>query len=83
MLRVERVRYSERMWVRRMLVPVLTQEDVARAVVAGVRSNNHLIVIPSMMKLVYSLHFYFPWLVQWLMTITGYRSTRRANVPAE
>jgi short-subunit dehydrogenase len=63
--------------IARLLVPVLTEEKVARAVVAGVRGNRRLIVIPGMMKLVYLLHSFFPWLVQWLMTVTGHRPSRR------
>ena len=55
-----------------MLVPVLTQEQVAKAIVEGVRRKKQLIVIPSMMKLVYVLHFFFPSLVRWLMRTTGY-----------
>ena len=59
--------------IARMLIPVLTKEQVARAVVAGIRGNKRFIVIPRMLQLIYLLHFAFPWLVQWLMTITGYR----------
>ncbi len=71
--------------IAKMLVPVLTEEQVARAVVAGVNGNHRLIVVPGMMKLVYLLHSISPWLVQWLMTRTGYRPPRRAeasNAPA-
>lgn len=60
--------------IARWLVPVLTEEQVARAVVAGVCRERRLIVIPRMMKFVYSLNYIFPWGVQWLMTRTGYRS---------
>lgn len=59
--------------IARLLVPVLNEEQVARAVASGIRLNCRFIVIPSMLKLVYLLHFLFPWLVQWLMTTTGYR----------
>lgn len=56
-----------------LMIPVLTPEQVGQAVVVGVRKNKRLIVIPFMMKLIYLQHFFFPWVVQWLMTITGYR----------
>jgi uncharacterized protein len=59
------------------LIPVLKPEQVAKAVVAGVRGNKSLIVIPFMMKVIYLQHALFPWLVQWLMTVTGYRPLRR------
>lgn len=60
--------------IARMLVPVLSIEEVAKAVVDGIRRNRRLIVVPSMMKLVFVLHYAFPWIVQWLMTRTGYRA---------
>jgi short-subunit dehydrogenase len=66
--------------IARMLVPVLTEEHVARAVVAGIRRNKRFIIIPTMLQLVYQLHFAFPWLVQWLMTITGF--SLRKNIDA-
>jgi len=56
-----------------LLIPVLSKEHVAKAVVCGVKKNKKLIVIPFMLKLVYLQHFFFPWLVQWLMTVTGFR----------
>jgi short-subunit dehydrogenase len=59
------------------LIPVLTTEQVAQAVVAGVRGNRRLIVIPFMMKVIYVQHALFPWLVQWLMTATGYGPARK------
>jgi short-subunit dehydrogenase len=51
----------------------LSEEQVARAVIAGVEHNRRVIVVPTMMKAVYLLHALFPWLVQWLMTVTGHR----------
>ncbi len=59
------------------MIPVLKPEEVGNAVVAGVRANKRLIVIPLMMKVIYVQHALFPWVVQWLMTATGYRPTRR------
>ncbi len=47
------------------------------AIVAGVRANKRLIVIPLMMKVIYVQHALFPWVVQWLMTVTGYRPAPR------
>jgi short-subunit dehydrogenase len=55
------------------MIPVLRPEEVAKAIVAGVRGNKRLIVIPFMMKVIYLQHALFPWAVQWLMTATGYR----------
>ena len=61
------------------MIPVLKPEEVGKAVVAGVRANKRLIVIPFMMKLIYVQHAIFPWLVQWLMTSTGYRHRTRGT----
>ena len=58
------------------LIPPLTLEQVGEAVVNGVERNKRLIVIPFMMRLTYWQHAVLPWLVQWLMTITGYRRPR-------
>lgn len=55
------------------MIPNLTPEQVGRAIVKGVRRDKRLIVIPFMMKTIYLQHFFFPWVVQWLMTVTGYR----------
>ncbi len=59
------------------LIPVLTAEQVGKAIVAGVRADKRLIVIPFMMKVIYLQHALFPWAVQRLMTATGYRSPRK------
>ena len=49
------------------------QGTPAEAVVAGVSRNKRFIVVPAMLKTVYLLNYLSPWLVQWLMTRTGYR----------
>ncbi len=59
------------------MIPVLTPEQVAAAIVSGVRKNKRLIVVPFMMKVIYLQHFLFPWIVQWLMTTTGYKRKNR------
>ena len=59
-----------------LLVPTLTPEQVGEAIVRGVKRNKRLVVIPFMMRLTYWQHAVVPWLVQWLMTLTGYRRPR-------
>lgn len=59
--------------IARLLVPMLTAEQVAVAIVKGIRNNRRLIVIPGMMRVVYGLNRIFPWAVKWLMINTGYR----------
>lgn len=58
------------------LIPNLTPAQVGAAVAKGIRRNKRLIVIPFMMKTIYFQHFFFPWAVQWLMTVTGYRQKK-------
>ena len=58
------------------MIPNLTPEQVGIAISKGIKRNKRLIVIPFMMKTIYLQHFFFPWVVQWLMTVTGYRRPR-------
>ena len=55
------------------LVPEVTPEQAADAIVDGVERNKRHVVIPFMMRLTCWNHALFPWAVQWLMTKTGYR----------
>jgi short-subunit dehydrogenase len=59
------------------LVPELTAEAAARAIIRGIEREQKLIVTPLMMRLTYWQHAVFPGVVQWLMTRTGYRRARR------
>jgi short-subunit dehydrogenase len=58
------------------LVPELTPEAVAAAIVRGIEHEQKLVVVPLMMKLTYWQHAVFPGVVQWLMTRTGYTRPR-------
>jgi uncharacterized protein len=58
------------------LIPVLTPEAAARAIVGGIEREKPLVVAPALMRLVYLQHRVFPGLVQWLMVRTGYRRLR-------
>ena len=58
------------------LIPELTPEAAARAIVRGIERKQKLVVVPFMMKLTYWQHAVFPGVVQWLMTHTGYRRPR-------
>jgi short-subunit dehydrogenase len=64
--------------IARILVPTLTEEQAARAVIQGIRGDKAFVVTPVMLQAVYLLHFCSPWLVQWLMTASGYRPSARA-----
>lgn len=56
-----------------VIIPKLNVEDVGAAVVKGVERNKKLVIIPLMTKMIYWQHVFFPWLVQWLLTKTGYK----------
>jgi short-subunit dehydrogenase len=58
------------------LVPELTSEAAARAIVRGIEREQKLVVAPLMMKVTYWQHAVFPGVVQWLMTRTGYTRPR-------
>ena len=58
------------------LIPELTPEAAARAIVRGIEREQKLVVVPFMMKLTYWQHALFPGIVQWLMTRTGYKRRR-------
>jgi short-subunit dehydrogenase len=58
------------------LVPELTSEAAARAIVRGIEREQKLVVAPFMMKVTYWQHAVFPGVVQWLMTRTGYTRPR-------
>ncbi|MCC3247348.1 SDR family NAD(P)-dependent oxidoreductase [Methylocystis sp. WRRC1] len=55
------------------LIPLLTPEDAGAAIVAGVRADKGLIVAPFLLKVIYALHYVFPWAAQGLLTRSGYR----------
>ena len=58
------------------LVPELTPEAAAVAIVRGIKREQKLVVVPFLMKLTYWQHALMPGVVQWLMTRTGYRRPR-------
>lgn len=62
--------------IGKLLLRTLAPEEVGEAVVEGIRHNQRLVVIPFMLKLIYLQHFFFPWVVQWLMNATGHKRTR-------
>jgi short-subunit dehydrogenase len=55
------------------LVPELTPEQAAAAILRGIQHNRHYVVAPFMMRMTILQHAIAPGAVQWLMTATGYR----------
>jgi len=58
------------------LVPPMTPDEAAVALVRGVERGRRLVVAPGLMRLIYLQHRLFPELVQWLMVRTGHRRLR-------
>jgi short-subunit dehydrogenase len=58
------------------LIPLMTADDAARALVDGVERGRRLVVAPALMRLIYLQHRLLPGVVQWLMVRTGYRRLR-------
>lgn len=56
-----------------MLVPTLTADAAARALVGGIRRNAREVVVPLMMRIFYLQHWLAPRIVEWLSRVTGYR----------
>ena len=61
------------------LVPSLTAEAAARALVRGIKREQKLVVAPFMMKMTYWQHAVAPGVVQWLMTRTGYKRVKEGR----
>jgi len=59
--------------IGRLLVPAVTPEQVARAIVWAVAHDWDEHVIPFMLRVFYVLHSLAPWLVEWLLQVTGWR----------
>ena len=58
------------------LIPTLSPDEAAHAIVRGIERNRRLVVAPALMRVIYLQHAVFPGLVQWLMIRTGYRRLR-------
>jgi uncharacterized protein len=58
------------------LIPILSPDEAAQAIVRGIERNRRLVVAPALMRVIYLQNAVFPGLVQWLMIRTGYRRLR-------
>jgi short-subunit dehydrogenase len=59
-------------WITR-IVPTLTPENVAAALVRGIERDKREVVIPVMLRLVLTARALMPGLVDWTMRLTGWR----------
>lgn len=55
----------------RRLLPVLTADQAAIAIVDGIERGKHEIVLPGMLRLLYAVHTVAPGLVRYLTILTG------------
>ena len=58
------------------LLPTLTPEQAATAIVQGVERDAREIVTPLMLRLIYMQHAVFPRVVEWMMSSTGWKRSR-------
>lgn len=68
---------EERMPAIVKLVPLLTPERVARALVRGIERNEREVVIPFMVRLLVVLDRFLPRLTEWLVVSTGWKHTSK------
>ncbi|ABU57253.1 SDR family NAD(P)-dependent oxidoreductase [Roseiflexus castenholzii] len=61
----------------RRLLPVLTADQAAAAIVRGIEHGRREIVLPGMLRLLYAAYAIAPGLVQYLTILTGARHDRR------
>ena len=64
---------EERIPSAQSLLPVLTPEQAAAAIVHGIKRNQREVVAPPMLRVVLLLNTLFPSVTRRLMTSTGYR----------
>jgi short-subunit dehydrogenase len=76
---------EERLPKAQSMIPILTSERAAAAIIRGIKHNKAEVVAPFMLRLVLTLNCLFPYATRWLMRSTGYsRQTGRLhNSPAE
>lgn len=55
------------------LIPTVTPEQVAEAVVSAIAHNRREVVLPFMLQVVFAANYWLPWLVEWLVVQTGWK----------
>jgi uncharacterized protein len=70
---------EERVPSSQKLIPTLTAEQAADAIVRGLEHNQSHVSAPFMLGVILTLNYLFPFVTRWLLASTGYR---RATTPA-
>ncbi len=55
------------------IIPTVTPEQVAVAVVSAIEHNRREVVLPFMLQMVFAANHWLPWLVEWLVVQTGWK----------
>ena len=55
------------------MIPVLTAEQAAAAIVNGLKRNHREVIAPFMLRVVLALNYLFPFVTRRLMVLTGYK----------
>ena len=55
------------------MIPILTAEQAATAILNGLQRNRHEVIAPFMLRVVLALNYLFPFVTRRLMILTGYR----------
>lgn len=56
-----------------VMIPVLTSEQAAAAILKGIKRNQREVIAPFMLQVVLALNYLFPFVTRRLMVLTGYR----------
>jgi hypothetical protein len=65
------------------LVPTVTPEQVAQAVIVGIRRNRRELVLPAMLRVFFALGAVAPRVTEWLAVWSGHRHGRRQDLVHE
>jgi len=59
------------------IVPTLTPEKVAQAMIHGIRQEQKVIITPWLLKVLIGINHLLPWFVEWLVIKTGWKHTTK------
>jgi short-subunit dehydrogenase len=61
------------------MIPTLTPEQAARAILTGIQRDQREVVAPFMLRVLVVLNDFFPYITRWLLYATGYRRNENAH----
>jgi hypothetical protein len=54
------------------MIPVLSPEEAAAYLLRGIKRGRHEVMAPLMVRVVVGLNYLFPYIIRWLIRVTGY-----------